>query len=373
MAYTHALTPISDESPAGVDIRNHSEFSDGFHQLRDLRNSIRSRERKAMANDDIYALRSEWGAVQEQCVVILENQSKDTEVLAWLAEASIRVDGFVGLADVFTLINSCLRQYWGQVYPLPDEEGISSTLYPLTGLNGENGEGTLVMPIRMATVMTDSSDETISGWDYLKSCELTQIVDEQKRQRKIDEGSKTLEQWQQLLYGVDPQQVSIMAKAIDQCIAQFALMDEFLIEQCGHDSPPTSAIKNVLTMAWDALCALAKVDASILDEDVAPVEEVPEPLIESESVDSGKTTPQAVLQFSPEAYYPSSREEALMMVSKLSVFFRDTEPHSPLSYQMERVERWGRMELAELMDELLDDDVIRNQFFRLIGLSKDTQ
>ncbi|MDO6467413.1 type VI secretion system protein TssA [Neptunomonas phycophila] len=374
MDFSAALTPINADVKAGFDIRNHPEYADAFYELRDLRNAIRAQERRALSLEDLYALGSEWKQVQTACVDILATQSKDVEVLAWLAEATIRVDGFVGLAEVFDVIDQTLREYWGGIYPLPDEEGISATLFPLTGLNGDNGEGTLVMPIRMASVITTPAGEMISGWDYIKACDLAQLTDDSKRQRKIDDGIKTIDQLQQLMQGTDSAQIKTTARAIDSCKQNFASIDDFLQDQCGYDSPPTSAIKNVLSTAWDALAAIARIDTSIL-EDPKPAEEEASELEDDSDkpeVRSSKSAQNTVVQFRPEAYYPSSREEALIMVSRLSAFFRDTEPHSPLSYQMERVERWGRMGLAELMDELLDDDTTRHQFFRLIGLSKDS-
>lgn len=374
MDFSAALTPINADVKAGFDIRNHLEYADAFYELRDLRNAIRAQERRALSLEDLYALGSEWKQVQTACVDILATQSKDVEVLAWLAEATIRVDGFVGLAEVFDVIDQTLREYWGGIYPLPDEEGISATLFPLTGLNGDNGEGTLVMPIRMASVITTPAGEMISGWDYIKACDLAQLTDDSKRQRKIDDGIKTIDQLQQLMQGTDSAQIKTTARAIDACKQNFASIDDFLQDQCGYDSPPTSAIKNVLSTAWDALAAIARIDTSIL-EDPKPAEEEASELEDDSDkpeVRSSKSAQNTVVQFRPEAYYPSSREEALIMVSRLSAFFRDTEPHSPLSYQMERVERWGRMGLAELMDELLDDDTTRHQFFRLIGLSKDS-
>ncbi len=374
MDFSAALTPINADVKAGFDIRNHPEYADAFYELRDLRNAIRAQERRALSLEDLYALGSEWKQVQTACVDILATQSKDVEVLAWLAEATIRVDGFVGLAEVFDVIDQTLREYWGGIYPLPDEEGISATLFPLTGLNGDNGEGTLVMPIRMASVITTPAGEMISGWDYIKACDLAQLTDDSKRQRKIYDGIKTIDQLQQLMQGTDSAQIKTTARAIDACKQNFASIDDFLQDQCGYDSPPTSAIKNVLSTAWDALAAIARIDTSILEDPKPAEEDASEPEDDSDKpeVRSSKSAQNTVVQFRPEAYYPSSREEALIMVSRLSAFFRDTEPHSPLSYQMERVERWGRMGLAELMDELLDDDTTRHQFFRLIGLSKDS-
>ncbi len=366
------LEPISDERVHGEDLREHPEWSADFHALRDQRNAIRAQERKVLDLADLYALATEWQPIRQQCIEMLETRSKDVEILAWLIEASVRTEGFAGLAQALELAEAMLKQYWGTLHPMPDEEGISATLFPLTGLNGDNGEGTLIMPIRMAPVLMTPEGEPVSTWDYIKSSELAQIQDETRRQRKIDEGAKTVEQWQQLIVGRDREALKASARAIDACRKRFSAIEDFLYEHCGHESPPTSAIKNILSLAWEALGSLARVDESILGTvEVAEVEPVTESAtgeVVSEAPRPEPVTRQAAA-FDPETYVPASRDEALVMVSRLSTYFKECEPHSPISYQMQRVERWGRMELAELMEELLDDEAVRGQFFRLIGLS----
>lgn len=366
MELSNVLTPITEEAPAGFDIREHAEFSEQYFTLRDLRNRIRAQERQVVQLEDLQGLSSEWKPVREECLQILIQHAKDMEVLAWLIESSIRLDGFAGLAQTLALADQLIRQYWGQLFPLPDEDGIHATLYPLSGLNGDNGEGTLIMPIRMAPFMYTMDREPVLVWDYIKACELAQIQDQDKRKRRTDKGERTLEQLQQLVSGNDLADIRATADAVYSAQEHFLSLEDFLNEQCGYDAPPTSAIKNTLAVAQEALKVVAHVEPSVHEPEVEEPIEVEEEVV-SETVDAPVTKRSGT--FDPANYYPASREEALIMTSRLSLFFENTEPHSPLSHQMKRVERWGRMSLAELMEELLDDDNARQQFFRLIGLN----
>lgn len=367
MHYLDALKPIHEDGPAGVDVRDDAELSELYYSLRDLRNGIRAEERKVVQLEDLHSLSGEWRPVREQCLQILTDHSKDVEVLAWLIEASIRLDGFSGLAHSLELAAKMVTSFWGSLYPLPDEDGIQATLYPLSGLNGDNGEGTLIMPIRMSPFMYTHEGEPVLVWDYIKACELGQIQDQDKRKRRIDNGELTVDQLQQQAHSSNTDQIRAIAASVHQAREHFVALEDFLNEQCGFDSPPTSAIKNTLAVAQEAIKVIAHIDVTekpsddeSLDvhDDEAPVSE-PTP----------QKTPQSSATFDPMTYYPASRDEALIMTSRLSLFFESTEPHSPLSHQMKRVERWGRMSLAELMEELLDDDNARKQFFRLIGLN----
>lgn len=368
MEYLDALKPINEEMPAGVDIREDDELGELYFSLRDLRNGIRAEERKVVQLEDLHSLSGEWRPVREQCLQILCEHTKDVEVLAWLIEASIRLEGFSGLAQSLNLAAQLIQSYWGQLYPLPDEDGIQATLYPLSGLNGDNGEGTLIMPIRMSPFMYTHEGEPILVWDYIKACELGQIQDQNKRKRRMDNGELTVDQLQQKAHSSNTNQIRDIAASVYQAKQSFMTLEGFLNEQCGLDAPPTSAIKNTLAVAQEAIKVIAHIDiAEKAEHEEVPLEEPQEDA--SKQGDSTKVVAKESISFDPMTYYPASREEALIMTSRLSLFFESTEPHSPLSHQMKRVERWGRMSLAELMEELLDDDNARKQFFRLIGLN----
>ncbi|SBT16773.1 hypothetical protein MGA5115_00857 [Marinomonas gallaica] len=369
MELSSVLTPITQDAPAGFDIREHADFSEQYFTLRDLRNRIRAEERQVVQLEDLQGLTGEWKPVRDECLVVLSQCSKDVEVLAWLIEASIRLEGFQGLAQSLELADQLIRQYWGYLYPRPDEDGIQATLYPLSGLNGDNGEGTLIMPIRMAPFMYSAEQEPVLVWDYIKACELAQIQDQNKLKRRTDNGEQTIAQLQKLVHGNDLTMIRATADAVHAAKESFISLEGFLSDMCGFDAPPTSAIKNTLSVAQEALKVIAHIEARSEEP-----EHIPEPELEEfEDGDQAESIPvMRAGAIDPTSYYPASREEALVMTSRLSLFFENTEPHSPLSHQMKRVERWGRMSLAELMEELLDDDNARQQFFRLIGLNPNT-
>ena len=68
----------------------------------------------------------------------------------------------------------------------------------------------------------------------------------------------------------------------------------------------------------------------------------------------------------------SNRDEAFRTLLKVSEFFRRTEPHSPISYNLEQAVKWGRMSLPELLSELIPDERARDEFFKLAGIPEKT-
>ncbi|MEF1340520.1 type VI secretion system protein TssA, partial [Vibrio rotiferianus] len=64
-----------------------------------------------------------------------------------------------------------------------------------------------------------------------------------------------------------------------------------------------------------------------------------------------------------------SREQAINQLQNVADFFRETEPHSPVSYTIEQVIRWCGMPLPDLLAELISDGDAKNSYFRLVGIA----
>jgi len=56
---------------------------------------------------------------------------------------------------------------------------------------------------------------------------------------------------------------------------------------------------------------------------------------------------------------------------KVSEFFKSTEPHSPISYNLQQAVKWGHMSLPELLQELIPDESARTEYFRLVGIKEE--
>jgi type VI secretion system protein ImpA len=63
-----------------------------------------------------------------------------------------------------------------------------------------------------------------------------------------------------------------------------------------------------------------------------------------------------------------TREEAFRALLQISDYFRRAEPHSPVSYALEQVVRWGRMSLPELLSELVEDQSSRREVYKRTGI-----
>jgi predicted component of type VI protein secretion system len=106
----------------------------------------------------------------------------------------------------------------------------------------------------------------------------------------------------------------------------------------------------------------------------AVLAERPEPMIEMQSVDpqldgTGPTRPEeASAAASPATGAVQSREEAYRLLALAADYLLRTEPHSPTPYLVRRAVNWGKMPLAELLEEYSQDGNDLRMLRLLLGI-----
>ncbi len=372
------LEPVDEASPCGPDLREDYSPTSIYRTLKDARNAARAAERAMlMADADSDVDPPDWSPLLEQAPEVIATQAKDLEVAAWLTEALVRAHGFAGLRDGFRLMHGLVDRYWDDLYPRPDEDGILTRIAPLTGLNGDEGEGTLINPIRNVPLTEDGGDGALACWHYQQACEVAGISDPDRRRQRIAGGAVTLEQFQQAARQTPVEFFRDLIEDLDAAAEAFDQLNAALEERCGKDesgyplSPPSSRIREALEQCRDCLRGITR-DVLIDAADDQAVEAAG-----GEGIDSGGdgvaapaarrggvNVPQGPIQ---------SRAEALDILSRVARFFRETEPHSPLPFALEQVVRWGRMPLPDLLMELIPDESAREAMFRLTGIPEPQQ
>ena len=351
------LQPISEENPAGVDVRADPAASSAYYAIKDARSAIRAKERSLVADDEgeMPDSRSEWRPILEQSKTLLTENSKDLEITAWLIEALTRIHGFGGLRDGFRLAREICSQFWEECFPLPDDDGIEARVIPLAGLNGEDADGALIVPIRSIPITEGTGAGPFCCWQYQQAVLLQQSTDPEVRQKRIDAGAVTLEQFDQAGAETSRAFFESTLEDLNQCQEEFAKLCEVFDERCTAElAPPSSNIRNALGSCLEALRYAGK--------DVLASES------EEEDTEAGESAQAAAPGV--KGSYPGSREEAFRTLLQMADFFRRNEPHSPISYALEQVVRWGRMSLPDLLGELIAEDAARQNLFRLAGIKK---
>jgi type VI secretion system protein ImpA len=352
------VQPFSEDAPAGVDIRADVSPGSVYYQLKDARSAARATERAATSEDESSSLLPEWRLILDLAPRVLSETAKDLEVTAWLIEALVRAHGFAGLRDGFILARRLVEDFWEGVYPLPDEDGLETRVAPFSGLNGEGGDGTLILPIRK--VPLSEGEPRFAAWQYDQAVELAQIADAERRQRRIDDGAMTLEAIEDSLNQCTPAFLRAIVADCDAAIAEFAALGEAFSAAAGHDAPPTSNIRNRLA---DIRRFLGTASAARLGEDGGATDEAevaaPAELAASGGASNAAPAPQGAI---------ATREQAFQLLSKVADYFRKHEPQAPTAYVIDNLVRRGRLPFEELMAELVEDPEARKRLTIAAGM-----
>ncbi len=160
---TDLTQPIAASTPAGTDLR--ASGDNQYILLKDYRLSASQQERDALYDENAPRDFQYWRKIVELAPTLLKERSKDISIAAWLTEALIRLEGFSGLAQGLNLLSQLIINFWPDIYPQEDDDGLITKVVPLISLNGQQGEGTLIAPIYSIPLATNQ-DKEIAGWQY---------------------------------------------------------------------------------------------------------------------------------------------------------------------------------------------------------------
>lgn len=357
------LSPIDGDNPCGVDLREIS--SADYQTLKDARRAIASLMRaRKFDNDSDGEINGHWQTIYKLAPQVIKDQSKDLEVAAWFTEASLKLKGYSGLRDAFALNEGLVDQYFDDIYPLPDEDGIETRVYPLIGLNGEDGSGTLILPLKNVALSEDY-DIPFTFNLYSRCIEAEQIADPDAKRQRIEDIGLSLESIHNQVNASSTSFYQTLIEDLEACLEHFNNMTNMLDTKCGlADSPPSSAIKKSLVAVLDALKILTKDKLAAPQESSSATEET-----HTVNQNEMRSAPSSTAAHSPVSVGAiNSRSEALNQLLLVANYFRQTEPHSPLCGALERVVEWGNMSLQELMMVLIPDASARANYTQLTGI-----
>lgn len=349
------LQPISAELSSGKNLREDISPSSLYYQIKDARSAARSIERQAMEGEGSLSADKEWDTVYQLAINIFTNHSKDLEITAWFIEALLRKYDFAGLQEGFIFASRLIDQFWDSMYPEPDEDGVVTRIAALSGLNGEGVEGTLIVPIMSVNITESPNNKSFASWQYQQALEISRISDPNKREKRISSGGVALKEINDSVSKTSKTFFEDILKDVQGCLEAFSQLTATLKEKCGKDAPPSTRIQQALETCLGYIKNLGK------DKLISP---------QKQDISDNAFGEQNGLAttFDCDASGVGGREKAFQQILKIAQFFRETEPHSPLSYILEKAVCWGKMSLPKLLDELITDDQTRGQLFRLTGI-----
>lgn len=355
------LAPIAGDAPQGIDIREDFSATSPYNRLRDARSEARDAERGLDAGDPNAADPTPlWRTVRELALKTLTETTKDLEVAAWATEALVRSHGLGGLNAGAQLIKGLAEQYWDGVFPLPDDYGMETRISPVTGLNGRDGNGSLIQPLYKLALFNRTDGTPIAYYQYKQSEQLG-ALDAERRQQRIEAGAIPFEEVERDARAAGGRRFAALLADARAAHEAWQAMANLLDEKAGADGPSTTAVRDMLSGVIEVAARFAPAE-----EVAAEGGETGEGAGEEGGATAGGGVGFGGLALS--AARGASREDALKALGEIANFFRRTEPHSPLSYTLDEAVRRGRMTWPELLGEVVADADTRNSILNSLGI-----
>ena len=354
------FTKIPGDNPAGENL----QYSGLYDEIRDARREDEDLDQGLWKHDRKTA---DWPRVLSIATDALAARSKDLQVAAWLAEALVKTSGFAGLRDGLRVMREMLEQFWDHLYPEIDEGDMEARANAIAWMDRPLVLPKAVKDVPITRSITGASYSFLQ-WEQSREFDIPERLDDldseglervnELKQRAGEEGKITAEQWRIAKAATRRKFYEEIYPLLNQCWDEFEGLDRVMDERFGRHTPGLSALKKALDDVRSLVEKLLK-EKRILEPD--PVDGS---AVEGEAQDT------AVEAAPGSTSGPiHTRQEALRRLAEVAGFFRRTEPHSPVSYLVQRAINWGQMPLETWLQDVIKNDGVLDHLRETLGLS----
>lgn len=355
------LQPISEENPSGEDLR----YSGLYDEITEARRA----DDDAAQGEWVTELKvSDFRKVIVLAAPALEKDTKDLQIAAWLSEALVREYGFVGLRDSLKLLVGLQENFWETLFPEIDEGDMEGRANAIAVVDKQTA-----LAIRKAAI-TGSANYGFNDWEDSKrfdipdNIETLDSTDQQKfnelRVQAEKENRVTAAKWKIEIAQTRRAFYEELSFTIDECWTQYTELNRVTEEK--FDRNQTPGLGN-LKKALDDIQTQVK---KLLEEKRLAEPDESDAAAEGEEAvggEEGATVKVAGVATASGAI--QSRQDALKRLSDVAAFFQKTEPHSPISYLVQRAVKWGNMPLETWLQDVIKDETVIFQIRQTLGFN----
>jgi type VI secretion system protein ImpA len=357
------LAPIASENPSGEFL----QYSGVYDEIREARRADDNLSQGTWQRELKVA---DWRQVVKLSTAALQTQSKDLQIGAWLTEALVKEHGFAGMRDGLKLMCGLHENFWETLFPEIEEGDLEARANALEFMDRQASfalkEVSLTNGAELSYFKWEESrlfdiPENIEGLESSlreKAKALSLQAQEEKRTTSSD--------WRNAKAATRRPFYEEKSALLDECWEAFTALDAVIDEKFGRQTPGLNAIKKSLD---DVRTIVKKLVEEKRIEEPDPSDNAPEETGEEGVVaatngttSTGTGTGGAI----------RTRQDALKRLSEVATFFRSTEPHSPVSYLVQKAVRWGNMPLETWLQEVIKDTSVLNQLNETLGVNEST-
>jgi type VI secretion system protein ImpA len=344
------LAPIPGDNPCGENLR----WDPIYDQINTAR---REQDRDAFGGDD--AVEPDWGFVLDATTEAIAQRSKDLMLSGYLVQALVEKHGFPGLRDGLRLLNGLLDAFWEGLYPQTADGDLEPRAAPIVWMTEADRGGRIPTRIRDVPLAPGTTSEGAAySWSFWKSRyepPKGESEDDDAYGRRRAAAEERAKLFEDTVGGLPVQHFGTLQDQLLQCLDELKAFDVRLDARFGREAPGTTALRQSLE---DCLTLVRRI---IKDKGGLPTDAPGGANGEDPDHPTGPTVASGPIR---------TRGEALRRLSEVAEYFRQAEPHSPISYLVERAATWGHMSFDRLLEELVKDKGVRGQIDELLGLKR---
>jgi len=353
------LTPIPGDNAAGESLQylgTHDEIREARRAEEDLEQGDWKRDLKV----------ADWRQVMSLATEALVTKTKDLQICAWLVEALVKLHGLAGLRDGLKLMRGLHENFWEQVYPEIDEEDLDARANALSLMDRQ--AATAIKEIQITNTTTAPNFSYLQYEDskqYDIPEDLSSLEPEKRERiealkvRVVEENKLTTDDWAKAKKSTRRAFFEEIKGLIDDCWAEYEQLDGVMDEKFGRQTPGLGELKKAL----DAIRSL--VGNVVKEKRIA--EPYPHELEQSESADEDGEVDEGA-PGTGTSNSIKARQDALRRLGEVADYFRRNEPHSPVSYLVQRAIKWGQMPLEMWLEDVIKDGLVLGSLRETLGL-----
>lgn len=361
------LAPIDGDNPAGESLR----YDGTFDQIKEARREDEMLAQGDWARDLKVA---DWPQVIKLATNALTKKTKDLQIAAWLVEGLAkfdRHDRWVAFRDGLQLLRGLHENFWDNVYPEIDPEDDDG---PLAG----RANVLASFDARLASVIKEFPLTAGQKYSYLQYLESKQFeipeniegleYDQQEKFKALRaqaeaERKVTGEEWRKAKSVTTRDFIEARLALINECWDAYKALDAEMDTRFARETPGLGELKKSL----DEIRTL--VDLFVKEKQKAEPREGEIGSVESAEGEDAGIVASGGGGFAVASGSIRSRQEALKRLADIAMFFRQTEPHSPVSYAVERAVKWGNMPLEAWLADVLKDGTALESVREVLGFN----
>jgi len=348
------LLPISEGHPVGRSLREDDDPIYGDIQLErtaddpNLPLGVWKREPKL----------ADWQKVSELCVEALLRKSKDLQIVAWLVESQSFLHGAAGMGRSLILFAELADRFWDDVYPLMEDDDVEFRTNIVDWLNSR-----LQIAISVLQISDPISADSYTWMDWERAL----IDGEQDPKPNAGSGAgQGLGRIRQSIDATDIEFYQELWGSLFDCEFAIDHLSAMLEKHLSHQAPSIAGLRDLVTSMKLMLEKQTEGRAMGEEQGDDELQAGDSPAV---SVDNGHGTEGVALA----EFDMRDRQQAYKMLAQAADYLVRDDPHSPVPYLIYKAIDFGRLNTAELYEELFVRCNGNINIFDLLGIESETK